>query len=66
MFCNDGTRQWCDQTIVGFRDADEFRDILMINTLGPYLVIKEVLPLIRRGTKKQVRSIFGYLLDGCS
>ncbi|KAK9905640.1 hypothetical protein WJX75_003666 [Coccomyxa subellipsoidea] len=39
------------------QDADEFRDILMINTLGPYLVIKEVLPLIRRGTKKQIVNI---------
>ncbi|EIE23424.1 C-signal [Coccomyxa subellipsoidea C-169] len=36
---------------------EEFRDILMINTLGPFLVTQAFLPLIRKGSKKQIVNI---------
>ena len=42
--------------VAGLRDEDEFRDILIINSLGPFLVIKAFLALIRKGSKKQVRA----------
>jgi len=35
-------------------DATEFKDILMTNVVGPFLVIQALLPLIRKGAKKQV------------
>ena len=37
-------------------DAGELRDILMTNVLGPFLVTHALLPLIRKGTQKQVSS----------
>lgn len=36
------------------RDADEFKDVLLTNVLGPFLVTKALLPVIKMGNKKQV------------
>ncbi|EIE23423.1 NAD(P)-binding protein [Coccomyxa subellipsoidea C-169] len=39
------------------QDEEEFKDILMINTVAPFQVIKALLPLIKKGNKKQIVSI---------
>ena len=36
------------------RDPGEFPDIFKTNVIGPYLVTKALLPLIKKGRKKQV------------
>ena len=33
---------------------EQFRDVLLTNAIGPFLVIKALLPLIMKSTKKQV------------
>lgn len=38
------------------RDDDEFKEVLMTNVMGPFLVVKSFLPLIKKGKKKQVRA----------
>ena len=39
------------------RDPGEFPDIFKTNVVGPYLVTRALLPLIRKGRKKQVRKL---------
>jgi len=46
----------------GCRDVSEFPEIYKTNTIGPYLVIRALLPLIRKGEKKQVRIAFSYAI----
>ncbi|KAK9905692.1 hypothetical protein WJX75_004687 [Coccomyxa subellipsoidea] len=38
-------------------DAGELKDILITNVVGPLLVTQHLLPLIRKGTKKQIVNI---------
>ena len=45
-----------DPLTVG-RDPGEFSDIFKTNVVGPYLVTRALLPLIKKGKKKQVRSL---------
>ena len=39
------------------RDPGEFSDIFKTNVVGPYLVTRALLPLIKKGRKKQVRKL---------
>jgi len=36
------------------QDIQDFKDIMAVNILGPYLVVRALLPLIRKGRKKQI------------
>lgn len=38
-------------------DPEELKRILLTNTIGPFLVVQNLLPLIRKGTKKQIVQI---------
>ena len=40
--------------VIGYRGIQDFKDIMTVNILGPYLVVRALLPLIRKGKKKQV------------
>lgn len=39
------------------RDPGEFANIFKTNVVGPYLVTRALLPLIKKGRKKQVRKL---------
>jgi NAD(P)-dependent dehydrogenase (short-subunit alcohol dehydrogenase family) len=37
-------------------DPEEFREVLLTNVIGSFMVITALLPLIKKSTKKQVRA----------
>ncbi len=39
------------------RGVQDFQDIMRVNILGPFLVTQALLPLIRKGSRKQVPGI---------
>ncbi|BDA47289.1 Uncharacterized oxidoreductase C663.09c [Coccomyxa sp. Obi] len=39
------------------QDENEFKEVLLTNTLGPFMVTKAFLPLLKKGNKKQIVNI---------
>ena len=48
----------CDALALPCRNVQDFQDIMKVNILGPFLVTHALLPLIRKGDRKQVPSTF--------
>ena len=44
----------CDALALLCRNVQDFQDIMKVNILGPFLVTQALLPLIRKGDRKQV------------